>query len=206
MALSVSSTALPDIKIIITQTLSDSRGLFSEVYNRRDFEAAGLFLDFVQDNHSISTYQNTTRGLHFQRPPFAQANLVRAVRGRILDIAVDIRKSSPTFGHHVAVELSAENWRQLFIPVGFPHGFCTLEPNTEVVYKVTDYYSREHDRGIHWRDSDLAISWPLDGEEPRLSERDLALPKLSDLPRPRLGLFLHRAAEQCRGCREPPRG
>lgn len=181
MVLSVSATALPDVKIIIPQTLADSRGLFSEVYNRRDFEAAGLFLDFVQDNHSTSIYQNTIRGLHFQRPPFAQAKLVRAVRGRILDIVVDIRKSSPTYGHHVAVELSAENWRQLFIPVGFAHGFCTLEANTEVVYKVTNYYSREHDRGIYWRDSDLAIPWPLDGEEPRLSERDLALPKLSDL-------------------------
>jgi dTDP-4-dehydrorhamnose 3,5-epimerase len=182
MALSVSATAFPDVKIIIPQTLSDSRGLFSEVYNRRDFEAAGLSLDFVQDNHSTSIYQNTIRGLHFQRPPFAQAKLVRVVQGRILDIVVDIRKSSPTYGHHVAVELSAENWRQLFIPVGFAHGFCTLQANTEVVYKVTNYYSREHDRGIYWRDSDLAIPWPLDGEEPRLSERDLALPKLSDLP------------------------
>ena len=182
MALSVSATALPDVKIIIPQTLSDSRGLFSEVYNRRDFEAAGFFLNFVQDNHSTSLYQYTIRGLHFQRPPFAQAKLVRTVRGRILDIAVDIRKSSPTFGRHVAVELSAKNWRQLFIPVGFAHGFCTLEPNTEVVYKVTSYYSREHDRGILWRDPDLGIPWPLDGEEPRLSERDLTLPKLSDLP------------------------
>jgi dTDP-4-dehydrorhamnose 3,5-epimerase len=182
MALSVSSTELPDVKIIMPQMLSDSRGLFSEVYNRRDFEAAGLFLDFVQDNHSTSTWQNTIRGLHFQRPPFAQAKLVRAVRGRILDIAVDIRKSSPTFGHHVAVELSSENWRQMLIPVGFAHGFCTLESNTEVVYKVTDYYSREHDRGIHWGDPHLAIPWPLDGEEPRLSERDLSLPKLNDSP------------------------
>lgn len=182
MALSVSATAIPDVKIIMPQTLSDSRGLFSEVYNRRDFEAAGLFLDFVQDNHSTSHYQKTIRGLHYQGPPVAQAKLVRTVRGRILDIAVDIRKSSPTFGHHVAVELSAENWRQLFIPVGFAHGFCTLEPNTEVVYKVTSYYSREHDRGILWRDPDLGIPWPLDGEEPRLSERDLTLPKLSDLP------------------------
>jgi dTDP-4-dehydrorhamnose 3,5-epimerase len=182
MALSVSATALPDVKIIIPQTLSDSRGLFSEVYNHRDFEAAGFLLNFVQDNHSTSRYQYTIRGLHFQRPPFAQAKLVRSVRGRILDIAVDIRKSSPTFGRHVAIELSAENWRQLFIPVGFAHGFCTLEPNTEVLYKVTSYYSREHDRGILWRDPDLSIPWPLDGEEPRLSERDLTLPKLSDLP------------------------
>ena len=182
MALSVSATTLSEVRIIMPQTLSDSRGLFCEVYNRRDFEAAGFFQDFVQDNHSTSLYQNTIRGLHFQRPPFAQAKLVRTVRGRILDIAVDIRKSSPTFRQHIAVELSAENWRQLFIPVGFAHGFCALEPNTEVVYKVTDYYSREHDRGIFWRDPDLGIPWPLNGEGPRLSERDLALPKLSDFP------------------------
>jgi dTDP-4-dehydrorhamnose 3,5-epimerase len=181
MAISISNTALADVKIIIPQSQSDSRGLFCEVYNRRDFEAAGLFLDFVQDNHSTSIYPNTIRGLHFQRRPCAQAKLVRAVRGRILDIAVDIRNSSPTFGHHVAVDISAENWRQLFIPIGFAHGFCTLEPNTEVVYKVTSYYSREHDCGIHWRDPELAIPWPLNGEEPRLSERDRAFPRLSDV-------------------------
>jgi dTDP-4-dehydrorhamnose 3,5-epimerase len=181
MAISVSSTALPDVKTIISQRLSDSRGLFSEIYNRRDFEAAGLFLDFVQDNHSTTTQRYTIRGLHFQRPPFAQAKLIRAVRGRILDIAVDIRKSSPTFRQHIAVELSAANWCQLFIPIGFAHGYCTLEPDSEVVYKVTDYYSPQHERGIHWHDPDLAIPWPLHGEEPRLSERDLALPNLNDL-------------------------
>lgn len=180
MAVRVENTALSDVKIIIPQTLSDSRGVFCEVYNRRDLEAFGLFLDFVQDNHSTSTQQTTIRGLHFQRPPFAQAKLVRIVRGRILDIAVDIRKSSPTFGQHVAAELSADNWRQMLIPVGFAHGFCTLEPQTEVVYKATAHYSPQHDRGIHYRDPDLAISWPLDGNDPLLSERDLALPLLRD--------------------------
>lgn len=181
MAISISSTAFSDVKIIIPLTLSDGRGLFSEVYNRRDFEAAGVVLNFVQDNHSISTHKYTVRGLHFQRPPFSQAKLVRVVRGRIFDVVVDIRKSSPTFGQHLALQLSAENWQQMLIPIGFAHGFCTLEPNTEVIYKVTAYYSREHDCGIHWRDSDLAIPWPVDGEEPRLSERDRALPKLRDL-------------------------
>jgi dTDP-4-dehydrorhamnose 3,5-epimerase len=181
MAVTVSSTALPDVKLIIPKTLPDSRGLFCEVYNHRDFVAARICADFVQDNHSISTYENTIRGLHFQRPPFAQAKLVRAVRGRIFDVAVDIRKSSPTFGHHVAVELSAENWRQLLIPVGFAHGFCTLEPNCEVVYKVSNFWSREHDCGINWGDPKLAIPWPLAGAEPRLSDRDAALPKLSEL-------------------------
>jgi dTDP-4-dehydrorhamnose 3,5-epimerase len=182
MAVSVSSTALPEVKLIIPKTLPDSRGLFCEVYNRRDLAAAGVRVDFVQDNHSISTHKDTIRGLHFQRPPFAQAKLVRVVRGRILDIAVDIRRSSPTFGRHVAVELSAENWCQLLVPAGFAHGFCTLEPNTEVAYKVSNFWSREHDCGINWRDPVLAIPWPLAGGEPRLSDRDAALPKLSDLP------------------------
>ena len=182
MAVTVSSTALPDVKLIIPKTLPDSRGLFCEVYNQHDFVAAGICVDFVQDNHSTSIHKDTIRGLHFQRPPFAQAKLVRAVRGRIFDVAVDIRRSSPTFGHHVAVELSAENWHQLFIPVGFAHGFCTLEPNCEVVYKVSNYWSREHDCGINWGDPKVAIPWPLTGAEPRLSDRDAALPKLSELP------------------------
>src|SRR6516164_4405140 len=181
MAVSVSNTALPEVKLITPKTLPDSRGLFCEVYNHRDFAAVGICEDFVQDNHSISIYQDTIRGLHFQRPPFDQAKLVRAVRGRIFDVAVDIRKSSPTFGHHVAVELSAENWRQLLIPVGFAHGFCTLEPNCEVLYKVTNLYSPAHDRGLAFDDPALGIDWRIDLAKAVLSEKDRRHPRLADL-------------------------
>src|SRR5919107_1765563 len=143
--LQVEKTAIPAVKIITPRRFGDARGFFSEVYSRRAFEEAGLALDFVQDNHSLSGPRGTIRGLHFQSQPFAQDKLVRVVRGRILDVAVDLRRSSATFGQHVAVELSAENWRQLLVPVGFAHGFCTLTPDTEVLYKVTAYYAPTHD-------------------------------------------------------------
>ena len=130
MSLKVEATDIPDVKIITPRKLGDSRGFFSEVYNRKSFAEAGIALEFVQDNHSLSAQVGTLRGLHFQSPPFAQDKLVRVPRGRILDVAVDIRVGSPTFGKHVAVELSAENWRQLLVPIGFAHAFITLEPNT----------------------------------------------------------------------------
>ena len=178
----VEATAIPDVKVVTPQRFGDRRGFFSEVYNRQDFAAVGLDLDFVQDNHSLSGEAGTIRGLHFQRPPFAQDKLVRVVRGRILDIAVDIRRRSPTYGRHISIELSAENWRQLLIPVGFLHGFCTLEPNVEVIYKVTNYYSAEHDGGVAWNDPDLAIAWPPSAAHAILSQRDGCLPRLSELP------------------------
>ena len=178
----VEATAIPDVKIITPKKFGDHRGFFSEIYNRQAFAEAGIALDFVQDNHSLSAQVGTLRGLHFQSAPFAQDKLVRVPRGRILDVAVDIRQSSPTFGRHVAVELSAANWRQLLVPIGFAHAFVTLEPDTEVMYKVTNYYSAANDLGLAWDDPDLAIDWPLPPGWAVLSDKDRKHPRLRDLP------------------------
>jgi dTDP-4-dehydrorhamnose 3,5-epimerase len=134
----------------------------------------------VQDNSSWSRSAGTLRGLHFQRPPRAQAKLVRAIRGRLLDVAVDLRQGSATHGHWVSAILTAEGGEQLFVPVGFAHGFCTLEDGTEVAYKVSDFYSPEHDAGIRWNDPEIAVDWALEGREPVLSEKDLKLPLLAE--------------------------
>ena len=171
-------TTIPAVKIVTPKKHGDGRGFFSEVYNKSDWSAAGLDLVFVQDNHSFSTSPGTLRGLHFQSAPFPQDKLVRVTRGRILDVAVDIRRSSPSFGRHVAVELSAENWRQLLVPVGFAHGFVTLEPDCEVLYKATANYSAAHDRGIAWDDPDIGIEWPLPAGGPVLSAKDQGWPRL----------------------------
>lgn len=180
----VEETALAGVKIITPRKLGDNRGFFSETYNRQAFAAAGIPLEFVQDNQSLSAERGTTRGLHFQAPPFAQDKLVRVIRGAIFDVVVDLRASSPTFGQHVAVELSSANWRQLLIPIGFAHGFCTLEPDTEVLYKVTNYYSPSHDRGLAWNDEALGIAWPVTKESAILSERDRKHPLLRELTTP----------------------
>jgi dTDP-4-dehydrorhamnose 3,5-epimerase len=150
----------------------DSRGFFSETFRADKFEAVAGAVQFVQDNQSLSAKKGTLRGLHYQKEPRGQGKLIRVLRGAILDVAVDARKGSPTFGKHVAVELSEENWRQLYVPDGFLHGFCTLMDNTEVVYKVTDYYSPEHDAGVRWNDPDLAITWPVTESEATVSEKD----------------------------------
>ena len=178
----VEATAIPAVKIITPKKFGDARGFFSETYSKAAWDAAGLDLVFVQDNHSFSAAVGTLRGLHFQIPPFAQDKLVRVGRGRILDVAVDIRRSSPTFGKHVAVELSADNWRQLLIPVGFAHAFVTLEPNCEVLYKTTASYSPEHDRGLAWDDRDIGIEWPLPEGGPMLSDKDRKWPRLLAAP------------------------
>lgn len=174
-------TAIPAVKIVTPKKHGDARGFFSEVYKKSDWCNAGLDLTFVQDNHSMSGPIGTLRGLHFQSAPFAQDKLVRVVRGRILDVAVDIRRSSPTFGKHVAVELSQENWLQLLVPIGFAHGFITLEPETEVLYKVTALYSAPNDCGLAWDDPDLGIAWPVPPTGPLLSDKDRKWPRLRDL-------------------------
>lgn len=180
--LNVKSTAIRDVKIITPKRIGDDRGFFSETYNRQRYAEAGIDIDFVQDNHSLSVKAGTIRGLHFQTAPFAQAKLVRVVRGSLLDVAVDIRRSSPTYGRHVAVELSAECGCQLFIPVGFAHGFCTLTPDTEIEYKVSAFYSAAHDRGLLWDDPALGIDWPVDATQAFLSEKDRRQPLLAELP------------------------
>jgi len=167
--------------LISSRRFGDDRGFFVETYNARDFAAIGIPDHFVQDNHSYSAAKGTIRGLHFQLPPRAQAKLVRVVRGAILDIVVDIRRSSPTFGRHVAVELSAANGLQLYVPVGFAHGFCTLEPDTEVAYKVTEFYDPELDRSIAWDDPDLGLPWPVESGTAVLSEKDRRAPRLRDV-------------------------
>ncbi|CAJ0851987.1 dTDP-4-dehydrorhamnose 3,5-epimerase [freshwater sediment metagenome] len=174
-------TEIPGVKIVTPKKHGDARGFFSEVYKQSEWKSAGMDYTFVQDNHSFSAPVGTLRGLHFQTPPFAQDKLVRVLRGRILDVAVDIRRSSPTFGRHVALELSAENWRQLFIPAGFAHGFITLEPDTEVFYKVTALYSPAHDCGLAFDDPALEIGWPMPPGGPLLSEKDKRWPRLHEL-------------------------
>lgn len=162
----------------------DSRGFLSEVYTRRAFEAEGDEIDFVQDNHSFSVKKGTVRGLHFQTPPVAQYKLVRVVRGSMFDVVVDLRRSSFSYGRHVSVVLSAAAWNQVLVPIGFAHGFMTLEDDTEVAYKVSDYYSPDHDKGLLWNDPVLGIQWPVPAKEALLSERDRAHPRLAELESP----------------------
>jgi dTDP-4-dehydrorhamnose 3,5-epimerase len=180
-AMVVEETPLAGVKIIAPRKHGDHRGFFSETYNRQALAAIGIDMEFVQDNHSLSARPGTVRGLHFQAPPFAQGKLVRVVRGAVLDVAVDLRTASSTYGRHVAVTLSAENWRQLLIPVGFAHGFCTTEPNTEVLYKVTKHYSSEHDKGLAWDDPTLGIAWPVAADRAVISDKDRQHPPLRDL-------------------------
>ena len=175
-------TALPDVRLIVPARNHDVRGFLFEVYRRSALAAAGLPCDFVQENHLASERSGTVRGLHFQAPPATQDKLVRVVRGRALDVALDLRRSSPTFSRHVTVELSAENGHQLLIPKGFAHGFCTLEPHTELVYKATDYYSPERSHGVLWNDPSLGIKWPVDATSAVMSDADRTRPRLCDLP------------------------
>ena len=167
---------IPEVRVLIPEKYDDGRGFFSEVYSARTLARSGIDADFVQDNHSFSARRGTMRGLHFQVQPHAQAKLVRVTRGSAFDVAVDLRRTSPTYGRHVSVVLSAEAWNQVLVPIGFAHGFMTLEPNTEVVYKVTGHYSPDHERGLRWNDPRLAIRWPVPEGEVVLSDRDRQLP------------------------------
>jgi dTDP-4-dehydrorhamnose 3,5-epimerase len=175
----VFDTALPEIKIVAPRRIGDARGFFSEVWNARDFSLVGIDAAFVQDNHVRSSVTGTLRGLHYQMPPAAQGKLVRVTHGAIFDVAVDIRRGSSTFGHHADAVLSAENWYQLWVPAGFAHGYCTLEDDTEVQYKVTEYYSPSHERGIAWNDPGLMIPWPVTPTTATVAERDRQLPLLA---------------------------
>lgn len=180
----IQQTALPGVVIVTPRRFGDDRGFFSEVYNRTAYDAAGIGVEFVQDNHSLSRQKHVVRGLHFQAPPHAQDKLVRVGRGRILDVAVDIRQGSPHFGKWVGVELSAEEGNQLFIPKGFLHGFATLEPDCEVLYKCSDFYAPECDGGVRFDDPDIGIDWGFDPGLAILSEKDAKAPTLKDFVNP----------------------
>lgn len=182
MSVTVESLAIPDVKILRPTKHGDARGFFSETYSQRALVDAGIDLTFVQDNHAFSAAKGTMRGLHFQTTPFAQDKLVRVIRGSILDVAVDLRRASPTYGKHVAAVISAQAWNQILVPVGFAHGLLTLEPDTEVLYKVTNYYSPQHDLGLLWNDPALAIAWPVTEADAILSAKDKVQPRLADLP------------------------
>jgi dTDP-4-dehydrorhamnose 3,5-epimerase len=174
---------IPDVILIELNRFEDARGYFNETYSHERYRAGGVAATFVQDNLSLSRRVGTLRGLHFQASPMEQAKLVTCVAGAIFDVAVDIRASSPTFGEHVAAELSAANKRQLYVPVGFAHGFCTLQPDTLVTYKTSSVYDAASDRGLAWNDPALGIEWPLPPSGPVLSDRDGRHPKLADLPK-----------------------
>ncbi|MGG5811730.1 dTDP-4-dehydrorhamnose 3,5-epimerase [Falsiroseomonas sp. CW058] len=173
---------IPGPLLVEVRRFADERGVFAETYSRRDFEAIGIADDFVQDNASLSRQPGTVRGLHFQAPPHAQAKLVRVTRGAILDVAVDLRRGSPHFGRHVAVALVAGDGRALYVPAGFAHGFCTLERDTEVAYKASDFYAPDADGGVLWNDPELGIDWPVAAHEAVLSDKDRRLPELHALP------------------------
>lgn len=180
----ITATALPGVLLLVPRRFGDDRGFFAETWSRRVLAEAGIDIDFVQDNHSLSASAGTVRGLHFQSPPHAQDKLVRCGRGVLFDVAVDIRLGSPTYGKWVGYELSAENGHQLLIPRGFLHGFMTCAPETEIVYKCSDFYAPDCDGAVRWDDPDLAIDWPLSGNTPILSAKDAAAPLMAGFTSP----------------------
>jgi dTDP-4-dehydrorhamnose 3,5-epimerase len=173
--------SIEDIFLIVPTKHRDQRGYFSETYRSAFLEAAGVHTEFIQDNHVHSSDLGVLRGLHFQIPPRAQGKLIRCIRGSILDVAVDIREGSPTYGQHVAVELSAANWKQIWVPPGFAHGYLTLEADCEVIYKVTNYYAPDCERGLAWDDPSLGIDWRLPSADLILAEKDRQNPRLAEI-------------------------
>jgi len=180
----VEETGLPGVVVVTPRRFGDERGFFSEVYNKTAMAAAGITVEFVQDNHSLSRQVGVVRGLHFQAPPRAQDKLVRVGAGRVLDVAVDIRKGSPHYGKWVAVELSAEKGNQIFIPKGFLHGFATLEPDSQLLYKCSDTYAPDCDGAVRFDDPDIGIDWGFDTTTAVLSEKDAKAPFLRDFDSP----------------------
>jgi dTDP-4-dehydrorhamnose 3,5-epimerase len=179
-AMRIERLVIPDVLLLTPVRHGDQRGFFSETFRADALAAYGVDLAFVQDNHVFSARKGVLRGLHFQISPHPQGKLVRCARGAILDVSVDIRPSSPTYRQHVAIELSAANWRQLWPPAGFAHGYVTLEDDCEVIYKVTDYHAPECERGIAWDDPALGIDWRLATDEVTLSDKDSKVPRLAD--------------------------
>ena len=179
----IKKTKITGVSLLLSRRFSDHRGFFAETYSQRVCAKLGIDVWFVQDNHSLSAAVGTLRGLHFQGPPYAQAKLVRCGRGAIFDVAVDIRRGSPTYGEWVGYTLSAENGAQLYIPIGFAHGFVTLEPNSEIIYKCSDYYAPETEGSLRWDDPDIGIEWLLTGV-PILSGKDATAPSLADFESP----------------------
>jgi dTDP-4-dehydrorhamnose 3,5-epimerase len=184
IALQVEKTALAGVLILTPARFGDNRGFFSESYSQARAQAAGIDIEFVQDNHSLSREAGTARGLHFQSPPHAQAKLVRCGRGKLFDVAVDIRNGSPTYGQWVGAELSFENGRQMLIPEGFLHGFVTREPDTEIIYKCSDYYAPECDGAVRFDDPDIGIDWGIDTYTAVLSEKDAKAPLFAEFVSP----------------------
>lgn len=178
----IEQLSIPDVLLLTPRRFGDDRGFFSETFSVAAWRKAGLESEFVQDNHAYSAEKGVVRGLHFQLHPSAQGKLVRVPRGAILDVAVDIRRGSKTFGKHVSAIISAENWRQIWVPVGFAHGYVTLTPNTEVIYKVTNGYAPALDRGIRWNDPALGIDWGVSDEDAILSEKDRKQPLFAEAP------------------------
>jgi len=180
----IEHTEIDGLLVITPRKIGDDRGFFSETFNVAQLSAHGATDSWVQDNHVWSRARGVVRGLHFQAPPFAQAKLIRVTHGAIYDVAVDLRAGSPTYGRHFGVELSAENWKQLLIPTGFAHGYCTLTESAETLYKVSGAWNKASEAGLRWDDRELGISWPISQSEALLSDRDKTWPSFAEFVTP----------------------